>query len=90
MPVPSGKEDCANNRATIDLLVASSEAAIVMRLAVVVTGQPGVARFHESRAGSAGRRRPNPETRKVREQVCVRQAAQTPYARKPRSSLASS
>ena len=41
-------------------------------LSVLVTGQPRVARFHESRARGAGLRRPNPETRIVREQVCAR------------------
>ena len=60
---------------------ASSQAGVVAMLSVVVTGQPRVARFHESRARGAGLRRPNPETRKVREQVCARRAARTRFAR---------
>ena len=50
--------------------------------------QRGVARLHESRARSAGLRRPNQETRKVREQVCARRAAETRYARISRISKA--
>jgi len=50
MPVPSGKEDCAN-RATIDLLVANSEAACGAGVSVVVTGGPEVLVFHECRYG---------------------------------------
>ena len=63
------KQDLHNEPHTL-LLFASSEAGVVAMLSVVVTGQPRVARFHESRARGAGLRRPNPETRKVREQVC--------------------
>ncbi len=37
--------------------------------------------FHESRARGGGPRRPNPETRKVREQVCARRAVRTRFAR---------
>jgi hypothetical protein len=60
---------------------ANSEAVAVAMVSVVVTGQPRVARVHESRARGAGLRRPNPETRKVREQVCALRAARTRFAR---------
>ena len=40
-----------------------------------------LARFHESSARGAGRRRRNPETCRVREQVCARRAARTRFVR---------
>ena len=61
--------------------VASSGAGIADMLSFVATGQPRGARFRESRARGAGLRRPNLETRKVREEVCARRAARTRFAR---------
>ena len=86
---PRGSECRTRHRRRLpDLLVANSEAGVVAMLSVVVTGQPRVARFHESRARGAGLRRPDPETRRVREQGSARLAAEPCFARRAGQSAA--
>jgi hypothetical protein len=80
MPAPT-RMQVLTAGSTRDVQIASSEVGVVAMLSVVVTGQPRVARLHKSRAPGVELRRPNPETRKVREQVCTRRAARTRFAR---------
>ena len=63
------------------LLVASSATGVVVELSVAVTGQPGVARFHESRARASRGCRMDAETRNFWDQDCRPPVGQTRFAR---------